>query len=273
MNFSSYTRRIEIAFWTTLITAMRSPRFARVGMQCLSVTACVLLLWAVVAWADIPTTGGSLAAAEASASQVSGTALGAEPRGLQPANGQSNLLLILVDRLSSDHPRLEGVWLVARMPLLPQATFLPIYPSASADSAFDNRLAKSFSLKDGRQPGAEFGEALRAQGLWWNHHLILDASGLATLTEGVPGIDESIVAARQVEEAGGEPMAIEHQAQIAAAICEHAFSGSGSSAADAAAALVEWARTDLSADQLRQAARDFNAAGGLTCQFPTLAGR
>lgn len=280
MNISGITRQIEIAFWTALVSAMRSPRLGRILVQGLSVFACGLLLWAVIAWVQLPTQAATPVAAGHAPLIEAESALREARPAASPTNGQSNLLLVAVDYLGTRHPELLGVWLVVHTPSLPHASFLPIYPGSGA-GAFDARLVESFNLKSDRPLAGEFFEALEAQGLWWNHYLILDTAGLASLVDRTPGLDLGgerfdgrAVSAKLIKAAKDPRGVVDFQAQVAAAVCAFAASETGIPAvSEMVDVLASHARTDLTPADLRQSAREFTAAGHLTCQFPTLAGR
>jgi hypothetical protein len=97
---------------------------------------------------------------------------------------QHNLLLIQVDRLGSDQPRLEGVWLMAFYTNTPRVDLLPIYPSEQTSLVEKvQNLPEVFKLTHSGEPDESFWLEMQAVDTWWNAYLMLDDQALQTLEE------------------------------------------------------------------------------------------
>ena len=107
-----------------------------------------------------------------------------------PANGQRNLLVIGVDRLDRDTPRLESLWLVLYFPGRSPVTLMPLYPRADgSEPVRAATLAESFSLTRFGDPSPEFLERLRHEQVWWSGYVLLDETALAALVDLLGGVD------------------------------------------------------------------------------------
>ena len=104
----------------------------------------------------------------------------------QEASGrQRNILLIGVDSLQSEAPRLEGVWMVLYLRDTPHFMLLPVYPSQTQNqdnpALIDQNLARLFSLEDEQTPNPLFLQALKDKQLWWDGFIVLDKSALVEI--------------------------------------------------------------------------------------------
>ena len=196
------------------------------------------------------------------------------------ANGQRNILLVLIDRMTSDTPRLEGVWLIACLPSTSHMTLLPLYPTTLGDvQAEGETLSKLFALNESGSPEIDFLNALSDRNIWWDHYLVLDNLALAGLVELIGGIDlgQGEVNGTQVIRFLSQPRRefqaeLMDQATLARELCRRIpaslvgsdweiqfdlLSGHIYSDIDLSGSKIDWAHL-----------RTF--ATGLSCEFPTL---
>lgn len=102
----------------------------------------------------------------------------------KPTNGQKNILVIGVDDLESEVPRLVGVWLLIYFPEKPNITFAPIFPDPlgsfiSANSGF----IESFTLDEDDSPSHTFVDQLHQKDLWWHGYIVIDSYAVAEAVE------------------------------------------------------------------------------------------
>jgi hypothetical protein len=278
MNLPYMVNRIEIAFWTTLVSALQDRRFAgRVKYTLLAAFAAATMLLALL-WARLPSRP-AISAAPASA--------GVAPL-VRPANGQSNLLVVLVDRLDSRQPRLLSVWLLGRLPALPQVAFMPIFPArpqaSPAQPTGEATATTAANLPAVFTPNAagglpeDFVAALRQRGLWWDNYIILDQPALVRLVDLLGGVelDGRWLDGRQV--GALDPEAVDPQTawsfnmQLMQQVCVQASRLSRKSAAEATTEFAGLVQSDLPTERLQATLRGLQA-GGTVCNFPTEAGR
>ena len=105
---------------------------------------------------------------------------------------QSNILLIGVDDLKADKPRLEGAWLVLYLSQSPHFTFMPVYPGVPAEdgkvTSRDAALVKKFQSDPSGAPGPAFFSELKAKGLWWSGYFVVDRYALIEIVDAVTSI-------------------------------------------------------------------------------------
>jgi len=98
----------------------------------------------------------------------------ATPMDASPPN-QHNLLLIHIDQLDQEKPRLRSIWLMAYYDNSPRVDLLPIYPfSKPGSEAHNSQLESSFSLTSSGEPVEDFWHAMESINTWWNAYLLLD---------------------------------------------------------------------------------------------------
>jgi hypothetical protein len=184
MSFSSIFQRLEIAFWIAAIAVMKDRRALRFIPALIISSLCLL--------------SGSLITTSLSHHGQMGVGIKLPVIASAPAtatsyplaNGQKNLLVILVDQLESRSPHLEGVWLCVYIPSMPHLTLLPLYPAAfGGTNRSDETLASLFNFEADRKPASAFLEAIRSKGLWWDNTLVLDKIGVAKIVEISGGVD------------------------------------------------------------------------------------
>lgn len=106
---------------------------------------------------------------------------------------QHNVLFVLVDDLTAEHPTLEGIWLAAQSEIDGVWNWMPIYPEPLAEEASD--LAKphtAFYLPDASFDDVAALPPLRGQSAWWDEVFWLDKNALSRIT--VSGVDPSLAA-------------------------------------------------------------------------------
>lgn len=97
-----------------------------------------------------------------------------------PSNGQQNILVIGVDDLGRENPRLVGMWLVIYFPSKPTITFVPIYPEPQRTTLAESLpFARSFKLDTEGTPHVDFLNLLRQEQIWWNGYVLLDETAIA----------------------------------------------------------------------------------------------
>lgn len=276
MNISNISNQIEIAFWTGMVSLLRDRQITRtlsvllVLLLCLMVMALTAFTWAVHGLPARP--------------RESGVTLVHTPAYLnRPENGQNNLLLVVVDELEDREPDLLGAWMLIYAPSGLKVTFMPIYPTESKAGA---NLEQTIGQPLGKGLSPAFQQALKAQGLWWDHYLIVDQNILATLVDLTGGIDLGNGRSNGKQVADLLPIAdqdaqtaVELQARIARGVCERfdamlqiasAETMTKMLSGDAATGLEN---TDLEPQELLVSWGRIREASNFTCEFPTLAGR
>jgi hypothetical protein len=93
-----------------------------------------------------------------------------------PANGQRNILVIGVDDLEKQNPRLASIWLLIYFPEKPDITFVPIFPDPIKSSiSVNSNLVESFALNEDKSPNDDFVEQLNQKQLWWHGYVVIDS--------------------------------------------------------------------------------------------------
>jgi hypothetical protein len=106
-----------------------------------------------------------------------------------PSNGQTNLLVIGVDRLRSRQPRLESIWLVGYFPDSPHLTLIPVFPPPpNGDPAYLQSLGESFRVSENGVPGQETLRTLQEDHIWWNSYVIIDNIAMIEVIDFLGGI-------------------------------------------------------------------------------------
>lgn len=164
-----------------------------------------------------------------------------------------------------------------------KVTFMPVYPARSAK---DKSLVEAFRPSQGGGLPPSFVQALKAQGLWWDHHLVVDHAALARLVDLAGGIEigNGLSSGQQV--VGLLPIAgqdartaLEFQGRIAQGICQRFDAILINASPEAMADLLVKGtpssppHSDLDPQALRQSWSGLRRSGGLDCEFPTLIGR
>jgi hypothetical protein len=276
MNISNISDQIEIRFWMGIVSLLHDRRINRSGLLLLAALTCLaFLLLTAFSWAFVHLPESSPAPKAAAIHTAAFLS--------RPENGQKNLLLVLVDRNSDPQPSLEGAWMLIYSPSGLKVTFMPIYPARSAAAA---GLKETFRPPRGGGLPPSFVQALKAQGLWWDNHLVIDYAMLARLVELAGGIDIGSGLSNGQQVVGLLPIAgqdaqtaLEFQGRIAQGICRRfdaiLFNASPEAMADlfSGGTPSASALSDLNPQSLRQSWVAMRRAGGLDCEFPTLIGR
>jgi hypothetical protein len=100
---------------------------------------------------------------------------------------QHNLIVIHIDRLDSQEPRLMSVWFVSFFFVegsSPVLTIAPIYPARSGTAA---SLERAFSLNSGGEPSQGFWKAIRAMKFKWEAFLVVDDFAVQKVMEWTNG--------------------------------------------------------------------------------------
>ena len=99
---------------------------------------------------------------------------------------QRTLLLISVDDLLSDTPRLNSLWLAFYRLNLPRVTILPLYP-ANPGAELPG-IASAFQLTSSQEPDDRFIDTLHSYNINWDGYLLIDQSGTASLIDWLQGV-------------------------------------------------------------------------------------
>jgi hypothetical protein len=268
MQVISSVRWAEITFWTALIALMRNQRLVRVAILACCLSLCVSVLGiANLVLNRHPALSSPNLAVSVSQPQAAIAV---------PSQDQHNVLVILVDSLSTSNPRLEGVWLVGKVSANPHLVFFPIFPvSREGEGEY---WSGAFGLDAEGRPTAAFLENLKAENIRWDNYLLVDHPSLADLIElsgrinwdGQQLSGTELVA--KIPLAQFEPQAaLQAQAFVAQELCRNAASLMQS--ADPAliwGLLTHRMRSDLELASVQAARNDFALiVGGPTCEFPT----
>jgi hypothetical protein len=199
---------------------------------------------------------------------------------IKAANGQRNVLIILVDQMESRTAHLEGIWLVAYLPPTPHFTLVPLYPDAlngSPDS--DTELAQNFSLTKDLLPSPALLARLHTKDLWWNYTIVLDDSALAEVIEASNGIDlgdgsmDGAQAVANLPLAWEDPhQALQGQTVLLKALCNKQGEPSPATLPELFFDLqLHHLSTDFNPDQLFTEWNNLKASGDqMRCRFPTI---
>jgi len=221
MTLSDIAQRIEISFWIFIIFVMKDKKAIRCVLLLLllsmfltvSVFSAVYEVYAQKK-DDLVSQNYPIPTSSSSSIPVTGS--------------QRNVLVILVDHLVEQNPRLEGVWLVVYLPKTPHLTFLPVFPvDLSGQTTQDDSLANNFHLDSHGRPTIDFLEAIEAKDIRWDDVLLFDKVSLAVLIDLSGGLDSALGpmsgthAVSQLPAAWQEPRAaLENQAALAEGICQ-----------------------------------------------------
>jgi len=222
MTLTDFTQRIEISFWDFAVFLMKDKKAIR----------CALLILLLGMFLIV----GVFSAVYEVYAQKKGDQVSqlhpvptSSSYSTQVAGSQRNILIIFMDHLVEQGPRLEGVWLVVYLPDTPILTFLPIFPvDRVGQAAQEDSLARVFRLGSDRRPTSDFLEAIEAKDIKWDDILVFDKVSLAVLIDLSGGLDSAVGpmsgthAVTQLPAAWQEPRAaLENQAILAGGICQN----------------------------------------------------
>ncbi len=260
--------RVEITFWTVVIPLMKNQRFVR-GAIVASILGIVLSLLGIASLLFDREPVGSPQTQAISVSQPQAVTV-------IPTQGQRNVLVILVDSLSTSEARLEGLWLVGKLASNPRLVFFPIFPATSDGDP--QGWSGKFSLDVDGKPSHSFVQNLQAKNIYWDNYVVIDHTSLAELIELSGRIDwdgkqlsgPDVVAKMPLAKL--EPKAaLQAQAFIAQELCHNTAALMQS--ADPAllwGLLTHRMRSDLDLTSIQSASNDFTSiVGGPSCEFPT----
>ncbi len=262
-------RRVEITFWTAMIALMRNQRLARITI----IAVCLLLCVGVAGIAKLaldrkPAQNFQEPVVSVSQLQTAAQAV--------PSQEQRNILVILVDSLSTSAPRLEGIWLVGKLPTNPHLVFFPIFPAPREGE--EEQWSGAFALDANGQPAAAFFENLKVKKIHWDNYLLVDHPSLADLIELSGRIEwngQQLSGPDVVEKmplAQLEPQAaLQAQAFVAQELCHNtALLMQSADPALIWGLLTHRMHSDLELASVQAARNDFSLiVGGPTCEFPT----
>ena len=196
MNIVQLKALIEIAFWDFTISLLSKSRvsqefFCRIYLlinntryafdaRKVMLVAGLFLIFSLV--------GGRIVG-EHSPSRGPLAALSAMSPLPTPSNGQVNLLVIGLDRLSSQNSRLVSVWILGYFSGQPQVSLIPVYPSVteSHDREFQQVVSR-FNLTADGQPDRRLVRLLQKKHIWWNGYLLIDEIGIIEMIDFLGGV-------------------------------------------------------------------------------------
>jgi len=206
---------------------------------------------------------------------------------------QRNILVVAVDEIGAERPRLEGVWLILYLPDLPHVTLMPVYPEVITDGhtlivKADEELAGEFDLTPDKVPSPAFFESVAAKNIWWNNYLLLEKSTLEKLVDSMGGMENTnhnshealaeysgsqavdMLTSTQVDPQAG----LLSQAQFAQRMCRKNSQPlfSAGNLRFTYSLLKEHIITDLRPEQIVADLEGMlQRRGGISCEFPSLA--
>lgn len=146
-------------------------------------------------------------------------------------SSQRNILLIGVDRLSAQKPKIESAWLIMYFPGIPEFTLVPVFPDIDAEAATGTpAMPEGFYLEGSGEPAGLFMERLSGR-VPWSNYLVIDESGLAAWLDQLGGVtvggeQKSGAAVLAAYHTLKDPaQAIIFQTAVLQALCEHASTG------------------------------------------------
>lgn len=270
MDITHLPQRLEISFWTAAVYIMQDRKLFR--NVCMAMVAVMIVCTSLIILAIVEPSPS------ASASNIQPI-----PAGITTpvsATGQHNLLVVVVDKLNSDQPRLQSAWLALSIPRSPRLTMLPLYPAAlKGGPKEDARLAAEFALTAEGAPKEGFLKILREKDLWWNHYIVVDHTALEKMVDLLGGFQlgsEQIDGKHAIEKL---PSPVDYprpallgQATLLAQLCEGTAAKLNSS--DPKRVLEAFPRhwrTDFTTEEIVGGWQNMKAEGSrLTCEFPTL---
>lgn len=196
-------------------------------------------------------------------------------------NGQQNFLIIGVDDLNAQKPRLESVWMLLVIPPCPQFTLIPLYPSSFAGGQeLQNYLESTFALGNDLKPEPAFFVAIQSVNTWWNNYIILDEESMANVVnvaspdnaKNNPDFGSRTIATLPL--AWDDPeAAVLAQAELLNGLChDFARSFSAKKLEISSKNLSDHMSTDLGAAKLTALLQTMtsNHSERFRCQFPTI---
>jgi len=196
-------------------------------------------------------------------------------------NDQQNFLIIGVDDLEAESPRLESVWMLLYIPPTPQFTLIPLYPSAYAGGEeTQDYMESTFALGNDLKPNPAFLVAVQSVNTWWNNYIILDETAMANVINTAsadnainnPDFGSRTIAMLPL--AWEDPKAaVLAQAELLNGLChDFARNFSGKNLDISSKTLSNHVRSDLNAAQLTAMLQQMtiNKSERFRCQFPTI---
>ena len=192
------------------------------------------------------------------------------------SNGQRSILMVAVDNLRSEHPRLEGIWLLVYRPTSPGPYLMPLYPASLAGASPDRFLENNYSLTSEGAFAQPFTAFLHGREIWWTNYMVIDETGISSVVDLLGGIPEEggSKTGHQVISEFTRPwdnpgQALQNQTSVLKDLCEVAQADTGMSLAEGLHKLVGHIRTDMGVNQLSADLQSLRDSDGLTCKFPT----
>jgi hypothetical protein len=195
-----------------------------------------------------------------------------------PANGQSNVLIIGVDRLNFSDPRLESIWLLAYFPGEPEVKLIPVYPKPIPDPANDGpQMEEIFQLSPAGVPGEAILNYLHQEQIWWSNYILLDETGLIEILDFTGGVKidgqklSGALAIGSITPAKDNQLdAVKSQTQLLQELCRQINKLPPHTNLDPLVKLMPWhIKTDLNVHQTIAEWQGLLASGNsIHCEFP-----
>ena len=128
------------------------------------------------------------------------------------ANGQHNLVLLIVDQLSDPQPEFQGIWLLITLPHSSKITLVPVFPAQHASETF----TKTFTVTKENQPGDDFLQLLTEKFLW-HDYLVIDRTGIAAVFE---TFDPVLMDTLNIDFPGDTRSLLEQQTSLWLGVCD-----------------------------------------------------
>lgn len=265
-------QKIEIALLLALVRLMRARRNLRelAGML-IAILGLLISVWAVLTHTSVAGGNGSLSSATRSNAFIP----------VATEKIQHNTLLLVVDRIDRDYPRLKAAWLVIALEDKMMIWLAPLYPVFVSNAwPQEPRLESTFGLTDQRHPQEAFLNILHQRNLWWDHYVVLDEVGLVEWIDKMGGLDmgygpvSGVQAVAGLPEPWNDPTAgLLAQVTMLGAVCQksNGLIQANSQPHTLFNALSDHLSTDFTTEQILGGWQAIRSNGyRLTCQFPTL---
>ncbi|MEN6434718.1 MAG: hypothetical protein ABFD58_02770 [Anaerolineaceae bacterium] len=135
-----------------------------------------------------------------------------------PGTGQTNLVLLRVDDLSSPTPRLISIWIAFLGPAdYPGLTVMALYPNLE-NPAQIQPLADSFALGSDNLPVPEFWQQLAAFNFTWDGYLLADTQAISPILGWINNTQTALTA-QPATDGEGYRVILEEETSVFKEIC------------------------------------------------------
>ena len=184
-------------------------------------------------------------------------------------NGQRNLVLMLVDQVSTEKPELDGIWLLITHPQTTNITLVPVF---WGDNEKTRNFYDSFTVTEDNLPSPIFLDAM-SEHVLWDDYLLIDQQGLASIFNNFDSaVDDTQHLAAGPAFTTSTIQSLEKQAELWKSMCSYLSQVEGQvQMAELVQEVLPHFSSSLSWDDLPLYPwGSDNFAGNLSCEFPTL---